>query len=203
MNRALEPLNSVPIYHIRPDIRYKGWFGWWFQGSRGRPCGAPEPRSGTPELGPDIPYPTSDIRYKRSFGGWFQSSLNRPCGAPEPRSGAPEIGPDIPYSTSDIRYKRWFGGWFQGSLNRPCGATRALEPQKSVPIYHIRPPISDIKGCLKGGFKGSRNRPISRPILRLTFDMYRLILITRCVSCLVVSYLALFGGILLRFPLLC
>jgi hypothetical protein len=128
----------------------------------------------------------------------------------EPRSGAPEIGPDIPYPTSDIRYKRWFGGWFQGSLNRPCGANRALEPLKSVPIYHIsvpiyhiRPPISDIKGCLKGGFKGSRNRPISRPILRLTLDMHRLILITRRVSCLVVSYLALFGGILLRFPLLC
>jgi hypothetical protein len=64
-----------------------------------RPWGPHEPRSGAPEIGPDIPYPTSDIRYKRWFGGWFQGSLNCPCGAPEPRSGAPELGPDIPYPT--------------------------------------------------------------------------------------------------------
>jgi hypothetical protein len=71
-NRALEPLKSAPIYHIRVPISdIKGSLEGGFK-SRGRPCGPHEPRFGTAEIGSDIPYPSSDIRYKGWFGGWFQ-----------------------------------------------------------------------------------------------------------------------------------
>jgi hypothetical protein len=74
-NRHLEPLKSAPIYHIRVPISdIKGGLEGGFKDSRGRPCGPHEPRFGTAEIGPDIPYPSSDIRYKGWFGVWFQVS---------------------------------------------------------------------------------------------------------------------------------
>jgi hypothetical protein len=134
-NRAFERSNSAPIYHIRSPISdIKGGLEGGVKGSRGRPCGSQEPRAGTIESIPDIPYPSSDIRYHGRLGGWFQGSRGRPCGAPEPCSGAPEIGPDIPYLTSDIRYKGYFGDWVQGlSASFVWAARTALwEPLKSA-----------------------------------------------------------------------
>jgi hypothetical protein len=111
-NRALEPLKSAPIYHIR--------------------------------------VPISDI--KGGLEGDFKGSRGRPCGPREPRYVASEIGPDIPYPSSDIRYKAYVGGCVQGLSGSFVWAARTVlwEPLKSAPIYHIRIPISDIKGGSEG-----------------------------------------------------
>jgi hypothetical protein len=71
--RALAPLISALIYHLRPPISdIKDGLEGGSKGPRGRPCGPQEPRFGAPEIGPDIPYPTSDILYNGWFGGSFQ-----------------------------------------------------------------------------------------------------------------------------------
>jgi hypothetical protein len=124
-NRALEPLKSAPIYHIRVPISdIKGGLEGGFKGSRGRPCGPREPCSGTVEISPDIPYPSSDIRYKGWFGRWFQGLSGPSVRAARTARWSRLNRPRYTISEFRYRYKGWFGGWFQGLSGSSVWAAR-------------------------------------------------------------------------------